>query len=94
MFTNLFRSLITNGYIRAQILGVVRNLALMAGSALVADGLTSSGGAESLVGFAVALVSMGFSAYDKYVVKQKIFAAIAAPAGTPASVIDAVKTSP
>ncbi len=65
--------------IKAIALGAVRNGAALAGGWLVAHGVASGADEQSFVGSVCFLAALGFTAWDKLVVKGKIAAAVATP---------------
>ena len=69
-----------NDLIKAIVLGVARNAAALAGGWLVSHGVASSADEQSFVGSVCFLAALGFTAWDKLVVKGKIAAALATPA--------------
>ena len=89
--TNLFQTLISNPYIRAQILSDVRAAAMALGGILVAHGVGDASTAQALAGLFVALVSWYFSTMDVKGVDAKINAAIKAAPDSPPEVINALK---
>ena len=60
------------GLIQSIALGVVRNIAAAGGAYLVAHGATNASGEQGFVGSVCFLAALGFTAYDKLVVKGKI----------------------
>ena len=68
-----------NDLIKAIALGVVRNGAALAGGWLAAHGVASGADEQSFVGSVCFLAALGFTAWDKLVVKGKIATALATP---------------
>ena len=69
-----------NELIKAIALGVVRNGAALAGGWLVSHGVANGADEQSFVGSVCFLAALGFTAWDKLVVKRRISAALATPA--------------
>ena len=65
--------------IKAIALGAVRNGAALAGGWLVSHGVASGADEQSFVGAVCFLAALGFTAWDKLVVKGKIATALATP---------------
>lgn len=64
-----------NDLIKSIVLGVVRNGAALAGGWLVSHGVASGGDEQSFIGSVCFLAALGFTAWDKLVVKAKITSA-------------------
>ena len=69
-----------NDLIKSIALGVVRNGAALAGGWLVSHGVASGADEQSFVGSVCFLAALGFTAWDKLVVKRRIAVALATPA--------------
>jgi hypothetical protein len=78
-----------NGLIKAIALGAVRNGAALAGGWLVSHGVATGADEQSFIGSVCFLAALGFTAWDKLVVKDKIAAARAAAAPAAAAATEA-----
>lgn len=90
--TNLFRSLISNPLIRAQVFSVLRHLLTLGGGMLIAYGVLPKGSnVEEIVGALLTLISIVLAQYDVSGVNQKIIAASNAGPQNAAQAADALK---
>jgi hypothetical protein len=65
------------------ILGLLRNVAALAGGWLVAHGVANAADEQSFIGSVCFLGALGFTAYDKLVVHKKIGDALVTPVAAP-----------
>jgi hypothetical protein len=68
-----------NGLIKAIGLGVIRNAATAGGGWLVAHGYMAANQTDGFLGSVLFLAGLGFTVYDKIVVKKKIAIAASNP---------------